>query len=1110
MKQLVKIPLSLAAAGVVAFGFNLTVTSDEWTMIGSDRGVDITNTIGTYDANGTTGTEGCANNALISAWRFYTDENKWRTTNCTFDTTSVGYEEVPDTAGFEGVWVHASSTGGTTTVPEVLAADQAATSMSVTSGWNLMSMGDEDVTFATNSKYSLFLDTSNSVYIYKYDNGTWEVYSPNSFTSTTTTATGLKNYEGFWAYVASAKTYDNLSTDSSGQIDLDTGIHDNPDGLGAGTITVDDFPVNNMGALLELPPNRFAPYSYATPDLNVTNTASGVNTYLTYLSNEANATGTTNLYLYYIEEAYNRLAGKTAASAPTTGDISATSNDLFQYWYDIINGEAYIASAIKGSAAATRSAIMDLNATLGLISSTAPTTAQDYLQKAATDAADYYNNFINSTTLQQTVFAAASLDESNTSAVNAANNAYTEAQEMEASFNNAKTAYQTIDSETTTFKNLVYSTYDLLVEANASQSKQVVWAITTPGVLKQQEVNKTITMKFGTGVAGWAENMGSAQIRLEVYDSSGDNIDAAGGADSTTYLPITTANANLATAIMSDINSTLGDVDTNGMTGSTTEPYANYVYVSGSNANEINITGRYGVGNFDISLVFTDVNNSNYEMDQGSDYNLTIAQTYIAPETSVKQIATFTVLGDYQAGDELNITGGSGDSDMSAGAQHDSNYNPETRTLAATPNFLDRNITFKLEDTNIDSSSASTTRSNVATLLASYLDSNESNLTASASSNVVTVTLSSSSTLDDNDSNNSSGTAYDLYTRVNGIDFSEMLRIGQYAKTAATALEDNVSAYVAGSTGYTFENADDNVSVALNAIESFVTNTGQVDGTVYQDSVTRLNWHIDAATQATYATASTQCSSSNANQINGWRLPTLLEVVSLYDGSTNAITSTVKGASGSVFQTGKYVLTSNTDSNGDYYAVSVDGMTTMTWDGTTSNSNIVTPCVADFYDNGDSSYRFNDFYYYTDAAGSTNRLVQGTSNITDSVLSVYWEKKTTATALPAVTYTDQTQAAAWCSALGMSLPSASQLRSLNLYDMKARYDNNYASGGLNRTNMFPLDFNGSDPYWTSTDNGSGSYYVIDPTMALDYNNMFNTVNAATGGTASRVICVKPQ
>ena len=75
----------------------------------------------------------------------------------------------------------------------------------------------------------------------------------------------------------------------------------------------------------------------------------------------------------------------------------------------------------------------------------------------------------------------------------------------------------------------------------------------------------------------------------------------------------------------------------------------------------------------------------------------------------------------------------------------------------------------------------------------------------------------------------------------------------------------------------------------------------------------------------------------------------------------------------------------------------------------------------------------------------------------------------------------------FCSGLSAADPTQDQLRSLNLYDMK-RYDDGltYASSGLNRADLFEVDFNDSTiGYWTQSTDSSGEYYIIAPTQELN-------------------------
>lgn len=1090
-----RIPLSVAAAGVLAFGFDISLNSDEWQLVGSGKGVDVQNLVGEYlDTAGS----GCANNAVISAWRFVNDGSTttWQTRNCYVDTETLGYTLLTNTNGYEGMWVHASSTGGDVTANDVDADD--ATEITVYDGWNMLANGDDAITFASQTQYGIFKDTTNSVKVYRYTNGAWEVYSPNGLSGSYTAASGLNANEGYWVYVDSGKTYSTSLTSGNSSNNLDNNsnyLGDSPIDLGGDDVNITDEVAANAGKKFEFETDIFSSTTYTSTDANASTAATMLDQNLSNLLTELNASSPTdykvNPVLHTLvaqaQTLYNRVSAKGYISSSIklqAGTAKGLSEDL----NNSINEE------IRAPGVSTTSAVGDLN------------TSYDVLNLAGKYATQYDDTNLS-------LYGFFSLD-TNLTAQQKALNALSRVQTY---YEMAKTSYDAAVATGGDADDIVTaaeSLYTLLYDANASQPTGVAVSTSTERVKTVNETNQTVSFIAGL------DRGGNDGTDYELYRFS-LVVPSVGTFE-------TDLNATFGLGLWRELNDTIRS----------NTSFTSYLYVSGENASEdttaapeMNITGQPGVGAFTISLASlnndsnttNDWSASNTGISDYDDLNLTTNVEYIAPVTGVRKVVKVTVDKTFTAGDEFNITGGELDDKMKVGT--------------GIENFWDDNITFTLDSADIKSTST-LTQYHVATRLAQAIDGNETNLTASASGNVVTITTSTlagdSADLlyDGNITGDDNGSVlatadFDLEIQVNGIDYNTMLTEAEALRETAYQMETNLTAIVSdedNGTNVSFKSITTALLYASDTLDTVVNGTASSAnaGTVYTDNYARLYWDLEGVTSAT------GCTSSNINALQGWRLPTISDVISLYDMSTGKIVSTISGASVTSSATnifadnGTYILTSNTDSTGDYYAVNVSDVDdVITDDGTGSSGETVNiSCVADFYDNDNlsASTQFHDYYYYTDLAGTTNRLTKNSSSgyVEDAALGVNWYlAQSTAQWSPMATdgkVSTWSNANSWCSALGYQLPTLAQLRSLNLYDIKARYDNVQATMGLNRSDMFSVDFNDSSiGYWTQSTDGSGNYYVVSPTMDVNYTNMAGWTSSATAdGDGYRVICVKAQ
>lgn len=1092
-KKIVAIPLSVATAIAIGYAgisgtsgsLTLSINPNEWIIVGSDRGINIESLIGTYKADGT----GCANpGALVSAWQYDAQLGKWKTTACTYDPTSMGYELVTSTGGYEGVWLHAGTTGGSgITVNEALAA--AAPTITVRPGWNLVSTGSEGVTFSgigvkPTTNYEILKDVNNEVKVYAFQNNVWRVWSPNQLTETpANVATGLSPYEGFWVKVKAQKTYQmvpNSSSTGSGTFDGGTGAPvGSPEEGTEQTIQKDLTPEEAAETLFLFPSTaRFLNHTAANIDSNASRAAIDLVQKVKVVAQEGNSTGATS-YDYNLSSAITRW---TELNTTSTGVATThTTPGIFQFMYNLVSPNGYIPTTIKGYAATAYTLIKDLNASYNKLNSVPGVTY--YLQDLYTKTVDYnvtvgglYNDWANF----ENNNSGKSLSMSKLNSVKATYDL------LKAQLSQAETAAKNI-------KIAAANLYQALLDENTSQGgKQVSYVVTQVPNGVTAEQNKTYTFSFPAGFyndyGGDISTIPSAKLTLTVngnnynltIDGTDDNLSDFNGTSS---------------SYIQDFNSTIAGNST----------FSQYVYVSGnamgSNGWELNISGKPGAGDFGLTLSFLDDGNTTYYNNIVNkvadwDYNKTVTKEYVPAQPATPQIGTisFPATAKYKAGDEFNITFGSvgnGQDNLATIVWNDS-------VTTTSSNFFEQNISFKISDADIGSSD-SQTRQNIAAKIASQINQKESNLTASASGEIVTV-----QTKQRTDNNSTLYAAkYEMKIYVNGINYDDMINTAKYVKMAADALENNMSKYVSGegsSIGKNIKSLDINYSNAYNSMYAVSLGGTTTNATVYKDNLTKLYWN------ATGVASPSACSTTFAGGKVGWRLPTLMEALSLFD-SSGAISSELANMSGNVvLKSGKYILADHNATHG--WRVNLTTLSAPTLVQKSSSGASIT-CVADYYANGDSSYKFNDFYYFIDPAGVTSRFSSNIAQglVVDKVMNISWQRRPGAGAFPTGWTTDgkttsSEQANTYCAQLNMRLPSQDELRSLNLYFLKAYYANNKSGNSLSA--FFPYDFSlTSGAYWYK--DGS-NYGVLNPTADVSKENMFN--QTAAGGTGYKVICVK--
>lgn len=1095
--KVLAIPLSVAAASTLAFGaFDFTITADEWKIIGSDRGVDVANMIGSAGS--------CANTALVSAWRYDTsgDVAQWTTVNCTFDVTSVGYSTVASVGGYEGLWVHASSTGGTVTAQETLS--ESATSMSLVSGWNLLSTGSVGVTLASNTTYDIFNDQSNGVSIYAYDNGTWEVYSPNAFTGANV-LTALDAYEGFWANVTGAATYNASVNGESSQIDFDGSVLVDPETGGAG-LTINENVTEGILEVLEPKSTRFVLNDFSGVDSNVSTTADTLAGAARRMVQEINGTSTTygpatgsggtattNDTLTLFESPTSPLAiFFDRGVSPTVSSTSADDWDgVFYSFVDEVLDLAQ-AEALENPANTLAAALDDFNLSV----------YDPNLGFTEDELGAIYPN-LNEYLIQEQAYEDAGINyESNVTASSDLASILAAAQDDVDRLVSASSSLQTQASSITTLVNSVVTELDSLIAA--AQNKVVTPTYPTPASAKVDEINKTISIQ---PTAAILNDDATAGLRIKILQN-GTNIDNSG--DNYIELsPFTSAltDGSLEQNVSNELNATFGVgfvttfdpvrgplIDSTSETGADSS-YANFLvtgvgYNAAGDITEINITGKGGSVDFSISA-------EENATDSGGVFKPVPTLVRTTPKPAASAVAQVV---------QLDFTG------VTLGTQDvlDINFtfpSDENRTGA-----FENNITYTVQESDIGGSDAATIQT-VLSAIESLLES-ESNLSTS-SVNIVNNNTAIQFGFDSTVSTEPD-VAYTAEVSINGVDFTTAKNEGDIAVLAAAAVENNLTAFNTDDTldsVAAFRNA---FLAADGAVNLALTGTGGTSGTVYGDTTTGIYWNLEGTGQTTAANAISSCSLATTNNLQGWRLPTVLEVVSIHDPASFAVDATLQNAENSAFTPNSYVLTSNQDESGNYYIVRLDGTGGITWDGTTSQGNLLTTCVADYFDNSDSTLRFNDYYYYTNSGASTNRLATSGGLVADGALLVNWQLKSGLDAPGADEFTTWADASSYCSGRGQTLPTAAQLRSLNFYDLKARYDQtlDYDDFGLNRSTLFSTDFNDTTPYWTSTqdtDANETSYFIINPVSDIDLTNIYDTSAPATGGTTVyKAVCLSAQ
>lgn len=1171
MKQMVKIPLSLAAAGALAasaYGYSVTVSADQWQIIGSASGLAVSSAITPYDSE--TGTDTCGNSPIISAWRYTNSGSSgaWEVRSCKYDTEDdLGYTLLGDTGSYEGIWIHGSSNP---TIPlDIAEVGTDDLTMETQSGWNLLSVGSDGVVFSENVIYEIFNDTSNGVLVYRFNenNSQWEIYAPTPLEedATYTEAITLTGNEGFWVRVNSAKDYKVLDPNAAVN-DYDPSIHDDPLEASGLDVDIEDTPGNNLGLLLSFPTTteRFYYYDFDLGDTDVEDTADTLklttNSTITDV-NKTSSTAASKGLMTYVREATEQV---TASTYDTTyeNDNNQKHKGIFWEIYNQVGKYAFIPSTIQDAASQVYSIVEDINHTL-----------HDTATPVDGYGAYYYLNLVkndpdnNNTTKYAGSYVSGSRTSPNAKWVVKYNDDADYVDIMDQAEQQVLTMAETIqyniksaedlfnDGSTKAYE-LKSAADDLLTaletEVSSSSAGKIFWTVTQEAESNTTEKPQVVTIKFNPNLANVAQTTctatgstdGTADIcEVMKITITGDSI----GTYPDTYIYLHDRNSSY---FGNELNDTLGYIDDTGTIQDGAiypEVYVSSVQyatqVSGSSSNpqqggdnnltEVNITGIAGTGAFSIDIDFynhdtSDVTTSG-DISLGDDVNLSTPETYVAANTLTAQSGTFSLQGTFKAGDEINIT--MSDSDVN-GSQYLKDGFESFPNLHGNLNTADvfedsgGNVSYTVRDSDIGSGDETTQATLTAKIASLFAD--DANVTATASGSVVTITTTPSSSYDDNETLTTA--LYDFTATVNEIDYDTIIDRATIAQEIAESINDRFKTFLReeGNTIYSLKLAGD---AAYDAFYAFITDTPTTEVTTYQDDYARLYWNVEGISASTATSASTTCSTSTANRIDTWRLPTLLEVISLYDTSTGEVNNVFTNASGTnVFSsTTNYILTGDMDASGNYYAIKLQDMTTTTVGATASMSaTIQTTCVADYYNEGQSDYKFNDYYFYTDAQESVNRLYTSGNYVYDRVLGLRYMVFDAAGHPGAQGTTVYTTAYNQCDSQGdWKLVSADILRTLAMYDLHTQFNNMQSTAGLNSDGLFDGKFASGATYWTSTPStttdtdGDGtydSYYIMEPAASLSYDNLFSTSGTvyadeaeatAAGASEYKILCYQP-
>jgi len=1097
MKRLIGIPLSIAAASAVAMAnFTLTFTSsasDTWQLVGASQGMDISTLVGSST------TPGSAAAVIESAW-YYNDTNgQWEVAANTFNPAQVGYTLLTATNPYEAVWMRVKG-GSAATAAVSTTTDGTDVAFTVSAGWNLRATSEAiSTTSATQLvKYPFLNDKTNGVLVYTYNIATnaFEVYSPNGFVSTFTGTqfTSINEYEGFWIKVSNAKTY-TIATAAAAvtaSLPVTEGIIGDPGSLITAAQLADNV-INNFSTLL-----KFGPETRLSA------------TSLTSYSGTPSSAMTE----------FNTTMRSASQHVLDTRDDVITALRSVDDLVVQLSATGFVSTAtIAGPTAKVQTLIADVNSSIYAISGLG-------------QPSDFNLTETNGT-------AVGAIDGFNANGAKSATsiglNAYLTFHPTTGAANVTRLDPILLEATKSRDKSSSLSTYLQALSTNFVELNSTMKDLNTTinAAANGSEVNATVSIA-AADVNATSEVLQVSTIRMNDLNETHILTLTFSRAGSSTYPPLTidlnqtVAGTNMVTSPetvtlpipsngnpdATDSNLSILNAIGNAIAGSS---FGSLVTVGTSTVGlnvgtaELNITGVASTGTF--GLAFTTAKAGGGAIG-GAELNTTIPVTYNAAVTGRSQTTTLTFDGQFRGGDQidLNIT------------------NIEDHTNEHySGGLMDTNVTLIL--------TGDKTGSEVATLLAAEINSDTTihGFGDPANSSDTTGSISVSNNLITLDANDTFiGTGYTMILTVNGN--AGLAALATQASTTAANVYTATADYsvLTGATASSVLSWESNASNFHQAVEGIRFTSLSVDGTVYTDSASRLVWDVEEKTSLT------GCSASNRYNINSWKLPTVTELLSLYDASTNAMSLTWLNAltfTGPIFTITPSAGTNldklffvSKDGNVSNSAITVSterrvvgasGMTIREYNATDTTVHMSTHCVAQQINT--TSF---DEYYNTNRFGTNNTLTDLSSTalsaltdadrrVTDSALGIEWERKTTVTSSTGA-YDTFANAEYYCAILNHGgktdwrLPTIEELTSLNLFDIEARYNLTHTSTGLNRSTLFLYDFNDSSNYWSNDLNNTDNYRVINPAGDVSYTNMFGTTSPSTGATNTRVICVRNQ
>jgi len=1091
MKRLIGIPLSIAAASAVAMAnFTLTFTSsasDTWQLVGASQGMDISTLVGS------SATPGSAAAVIESAWYYNDTTLQWEVAANTFNPAQVGYTLLTATNPYEAVWMRVKG-GSAATAAVSTTTDGTDVAFTVSAGWNLRATSEAiSTTSATQLvKYPFLNDKTNGVLVYTYNIATnaFEVYSPNGFVSTFTGTqfTSINQYEGFWIKVSNAKTY-TIATAAAAvtaSLPVTDGIIGDPGSLITAAELADNV-INNFSTLLKFAPkSRLASTSLTSYSGTPSSAMTEFNT--TMRSASQHVIDTRDDVITALRSVDDLVIQLSATGFVSTDTISGPTAKVQTLIADV-NSSIY---AVSGSGQSSDFNLTETNGTaVGAI---------DGLNANGASSATSIglNTYL---TLHPTTGAA------NVTRLDPILLEATKARDKSSSLSTYLQALSTNFAElNSTMKDLNAS---INAAANGSEVNATV-SIAVADVNATSEVLQVSTIRV-------SELNGTHILTLTFSRAGSASFPAL-----TIDLNQTAAGTNMVTApqtvtlpIVHDDNASILNAIGNAIAGSSFSSLVTVGTTAAGTLNagtgELNITGVASTGTF--GLAFTTAKTGGGSIGN-AELNTTIPRAYDAAVTGSSQTTTLTFDGQFRGGDQidLNIT------------------NIEDHT--------DEHYAGGIMDTNVSLIlTADKTGSEVATLLAAEINSdttihgfgdpaNSSDITGSISVSNNVITLDANDTF--------IGTGYTMILTVNGN--AGLAALATQASTTAANVYTATADYsvLTGATASSVLSWEANASNFHQAVEGIRFTSLSVDGTVYTDSASRLVWDVEEKTSLS------ACPASNRYNINSWKLPTVTQLLSLYDASTNAMSLTWLNAL--TFTGPIFTITPSTGTNLDKLffvsrdgnvsnsvitvsterrVVGASGMTIREYNATDTTVHMSPHCVAQ-----QTATTAFDEYYSTNRFGTNNTLTDLSSTalsaltdadkrVTDSALGIEWERKITVTSTTGA-YDKFANAEYYCAVLNHGgktdwrLPTIEELTSLNLFDIEARYNLTHTSTGLNRSTLFLYDFNDSSNYWSSDLNNTDNYKVINPVSDVSYTNMFGTTSPSTGATNTRVICVRNQ